>query len=216
MLQKYRWGSFVLLAVVGLQLLLSGCFAWKALTRKREKETPPKMLVFPFISNDQEIGNKITQSLIESVDSKVEVLDLQKFKLLLSSTSLSMDIYLPANIPASALTQENFFKEVINKTESRNEFYKDTGIDYVVMGKAKKMTLTELEIGNLETAESAQMQFVEVKNGGILLDEKFKQGLFEVVAPDRIGAAFASKVNKKIKAIRKELKRKLKAERKKS
>ena len=48
----------------------------------------------------------------------------------------------------------------------------------------------------------------EANEGAIKLARRwgarYKQGAFEIVAPERIGAKFASKVNKKLKAMRKQ------------
>ena len=71
----------------------------------------------------------------------------------------------------------------------------------------KEKKLSELEEGNLVTAESASLNLLDLKSGRMALTGAFKQGGFEIVAPERIGAKFADRVNRYFKELRKQRKR---------
>lgn len=109
--------------------------------------------------------------------------------------------------PIFAFSTATFFRDV-----SLNEFFRtkvrlETGLAYIVKGSAKEQKLSALEVGNLQTAETAEVKMIELEKGTVLFSDNFKQGSFEVVAPDRIGSKFAAKINKKLKAMRKQEKK---------
>ncbi len=113
-------------------------------------------------------------------------------------------------VPMRSLPPIPRFKSLVSVVDNqkfRQSLYEDYQIDYVVMGSAKKQDLSEMEFGNLETAATAYMTIVDLATGEILADEKFVQGYFEIVAPDRIGKKFAGVLNRKIKLIDKENKK---------
>lgn len=206
--------------------ILCGCFATKIIVKLLEKKVPPKIVVLPILCENSETGEKITKGLVENIDKKVEALDQKNFKLFLASYSIHIEEYLPAEIstspfevPVGTLTQisptlKYFSKELFEKAEIRGRFYLESGINYLVVGQAKEQKWGPLEIENIKTAEKAEFKLLELKSGRILLEENFKQGSFEIVAPERIGSKFASKINKKLKQIRKQARKIEKASRK--
>lgn len=223
-LSKNKPIRFILLLLL-LPQLFCGCSVWKKIMT-REKKVLPKMLVLPFACENDEIGKTIAKGFMENMDKNIAVLDQKEFENLLSSISLRNKILvggtteakLPGNTTdfASLRNTEQrpklvisfstsaFFKTLLIEESFRTKVRLETGLDYVVSGRAKEKILEELEAGNLKTAETAEMKLLELKSGEILSEEIFKQGLFEIVAPDRIGSKFAAKVKKKLKEIRKQ------------
>ena len=121
----------------------------------------------------------------------------------------------PLTMSVGTMTQitpeiEQFAKDLFKKDDVRSEFYRQSKIDYCVAGTANEQRLSELEAGNLITAENAEMRLLDLKTGDILLEANFKQGMFEIVAPERIGSQFASKVTRKLWIMKKDEKQKVK------
>jgi hypothetical protein len=190
--------------------ILCGCSVWKTIAQRREKRFP-RMIVLPFACENGGIGSKITGSLVENVDRRIEAFDEEKFELLLSSISRNRSLQAnadpskdPSLEPIISFSSAAFFRDLVNNEMFRTKVNIETRLDYAVAGSAREKKLSELEAGNLVTAETAEMKLLELKTGKILLAETFKQGSFEITAPDRIGSKFAAKVNKKLKEIRKQ------------
>ena len=80
-------------------------------------------------------------------------------------------------------------------------------MDYIAVGGAFEQKQNELEFGNLQTASTAQLLLLDLRNGKVILNETFTQGYFEIVAPERIGRKFAGAVKEKFSDIEDEYKR---------
>lgn len=222
----------LLMGMVGMFLMVqfSGCAFPKFFTKRQEMKVQV-LLALPFYCENYQVAEEITKNFKETLNKKTEVVDLKGFDSYLSSHPIRMPEYFPDSVKkssgaasfsspknitvsTSSAMGSSLFEKLINdlfeKEEVREKFYRESGIDYIVIGKAKEKELTELEYGNLVTAETAEMKLLELRTGEILLDESFKQGVFEIVAPDRIGKKMASKVNGKLNQIRKEEKRAVK------
>lgn len=80
-----------LICLILLPYLMSGCFAWKIVTKKKVKKEVPKILVLPFPCENSGIGDQITQGLISGLTKKLDRLDVQNFQSLLSSRSIRIE-----------------------------------------------------------------------------------------------------------------------------
>ncbi|OGR97348.1 MAG: hypothetical protein A2902_00475 [Elusimicrobia bacterium RIFCSPLOWO2_01_FULL_64_13] len=120
----------------------------------------------------------------------------------------------PRDEPPVEFNQDNFFGELLRKKAFRDAVRRQTGLDYVAAGTAREEKRDAMDGENLKTAETASVKVLELESGSIFLEENFKQGLFEIVAPDRIGKKFAVRLNKEIKDLGKYEKKKAKEEKK--
>lgn len=186
-----------------LFLTSSGCFSRKGLKKIKVEKIVPRMIVLPFDCRELTVEEKMTQGFIENLNKKVEVLDYEKFKFYLTTRSVQI-----AEIDFSTHSLVKSFNRILRDETLLKSFFDQTQIQYLMMGKAKEKLLSDLEISNLITAQTAQMKLIGLETGVVLLEESFKQGLFEVVAPERIGSKFADKANKKLKKIWKAERRK--------
>lgn len=184
----------------------------KRIFKKKEKVALPIMLVLTVECSDLEIREKITKGLIENIEKKIEVLGEREFALTLGTPPISMEDYFPS---ASLPLYQKLSRDLFRKQEVRTKFYFESGVEYLVKAEAKEKKWGELETGRIKTAETAELKLLEIKSGNVLLEENFKQGGFEIVAPERIGSKFASKVNKRLNQLRKERKKEEKERRKK-
>ncbi|OGR78240.1 MAG: hypothetical protein A3I11_01635 [Elusimicrobia bacterium RIFCSPLOWO2_02_FULL_39_32] len=193
----------IYMVVLVLFLTFSGCFSRKGIKKVKVEKIVPRMIVLPFDCAELTVEEKMTKGFIENIHEKVIVLDSEKLQFYLTTRSVHMD---EIDLSSSSITKS--FNRVLRNEAVLKRFFEQSQIQYLVMGKAKEKLLGELEIGNLITAETAQMKLIGFQRGEVLLEESFKQGLLEVVAPERIGSKFAAKVNKKLKKIWKEERRK--------
>lgn len=195
----------------------TGCLGGAA---KKQVPVIPKMLVFPVDCDcpTQEIGTDITKGFVESMPKKMQVFNLQEFEKYLSSRTVTLDQILTAvktdagSTPGEIPSYSTLVRDLLTKSKARASFYQLTEIDYLVVGRAKEKVLTGLEEGNLRTAQTADIKMMDLKTGEILVDESFRQGRFEVVAPNRIGYKLANQVDSKLDQIKKEQKQKAKDE----
>lgn len=162
------------------------------------------MLVLNIQCENLEISEKITKGLVENIEKKIEVLGEKEFALTFSTRLLAMADYFPSgSFPLYAKLGRDLFK----KQEVRTKFYFEAGVDYLVKGEAKEKKWGKLQTEYIKTAETAELKFLDLKTGAVLLEEKFEQGLFEIVAPERIGAKFAGKINKRLSQLKKQQKK---------
>lgn len=221
--------------------LFTGCAMWKKMTKKKPKPILPKMLVAPFLCDNGEIGDMITKRFVENINKNIMVMDYQQYQVYLTSRAAIKELESKSQITESVSTasavmeskstpvpkmlesettgqifsfMDRLSQDLFKSEDARTKFYQENEIDYFVIGKAKEKVLTELELGNIKTAETAEMKLLEIKTGQTLVDESFQQGYFEIVAPDRIGKKFAKRVNDKFKQMKKEVKIKKKKEKK--
>lgn len=195
---------------------LCGCAALNSVQSFLGKDSRfrPVLLVLPVTCENNKIGEDITLGLIGNIGGGAEVLDVKKFEVYLTSRamalgkpatalSLSSGPVPPAELPPSAA---ELLEDVRKSEKARRRLREQSGIHYLVFGKAKEKNLSELEINNLVTAETAEMKLIDLGEDEVLSHEFFKQGFFEIVAPDRIGGKFASIINRKLKQINKDRK----------
>ncbi len=109
--------------------------------------------------------------------------------------------------PPNEASYSKLVADLFRKRAAREQFYKTTEIEYVAIGRAKEKKLSALEAGNLITLQTADIKIMDVKTGEIIVDDSFKQGIFEVVAAERVGKKLANKVIDKFKEIAKDDKR---------
>ncbi len=216
--------------------LISGCGAFRVLkkmTTPKPKPELPAMWVMPITCENGDISKKLTEGFIENIPKKIQVMDTRNYEMYLTSriTRFEMEKIRYAQEEGTAASTQpitlkiepiklssSSFRDIINtvsgKEEDRIKFYHESGLDYLVFGKAKEKELDELELGNLLTAETAELKCISLKTGEFWIDEQFKQGMFEVVAPDRIGKKFAQIFEKKLKKTDKAAKKAEKLRRK--
>ncbi len=205
------------LAVFGLLgvLVFSGCSLIKTMMGKGEKKSIPRILVLGVkCAANQEIGDQIADGILANMTPKVESFSAFGYELLISSITRKKaglpppsGTYIPPydekTKPAIEFSSSTFYKDLTKSQYYRTKVILETGLDYVVTGEAKEQNLSELEVGNLVTAESAQIKLMELRTGEFVVEDTFKQGLFEIVAPDRIGIKLAGKINKYFSSVRK-------------
>lgn len=209
--------------------------------KKKEKLERPRIVVLNFSCESSKVGDEITKGLVENVAGKVIVLDQEEFQVLLSSITRQKDAMREADaemkkfrddVPEDlaelilgksaagsvyepiVFSSATFFRDLVRDNEFRSKVLNDARVHYVVSGSARYKRLGTLETGNLETAETASMKVLDLNRGFIMMDENFKQGFFEIIAPGRIGKKFAFRVNRELKQMRKEDKRRKKERRK--
>ncbi len=190
-----------------LMAILSGCSAVQTVLKKAEPKTHPKILVMGFHCDNGKIGGDIVSGLVANLSSKMDGYDSGSFEVFIASMTRKKEregakgkytIKFSSSIFDQELTRSQYFRSKVNL---------EMGLDYVVTGEAKEQKLSDLEQGNLVTAESASMKLMELRTGQVLLTDDFKQGFFEIVAADRIGAKFAASINKYFGHVAKEEKR---------
>ena len=183
--------------VVGIVIGFSGCASLNSLWQGVPKPQKAILFFLPFACENQKIADEISKGFEENLSQKVELLKLDNFGSYISSHSVQV----PGYIEKGQVQLENLINDLFKKDDVRELFAEKTGIDYLVVGKAKEQKQTELELGNVVTAETAEVRMLELRTGEILLDEGFKQGLFEIVTPDRIGKKLALKVNLRLDQV---------------
>ncbi len=212
--------------------LFAGCGGLKSLMKKGEVPEKSKMLIFPFDCDCQtvEISSAVTYGFISGMPKTILVMDLQGFETYLATRSIRLEEIALSNnaaprvenssssaatidaLPPAPFNYSIMIRDLFTKQAARKQFYKVTGIQYIAVGRAKEKILGPLEEGNLKTAQTADVKLMDAETGEILVDDSFKQGLFEIVAPSRVGIKLANKVMNKMKDIAKEQKLKLKEE----
>ncbi len=235
-MRNIKLGGLALFAVF-LGAMFSGCGGVKSMLKKKEALQKPQMFVFPFDCDCVEVtlSSSVTTGFMKGLPESVEPLDLQGFESYLTTAGVTMaDVTGEApptapSAPAESLDPSapppmaepappvsiNYSVLVANlftKRAARERFHKTTGIEYLVIGRAKERKLSSLEAGNLITVQTADIKVMDAKTGEIIVDDSFKQGGFEIVAADRVGKKLAAKVIDKFKEIAKDAKRQRKLE----
>ena len=203
--------------------ILSGCAVLKNFTSSTNSIERTQLLFLPFYCENAKVGLEISKGFTTKINKNFELIQMNKFKAYISSHPIDLPDYFPAgssifiSVSTGAHSSDSPFERLMNdlfyKEDVREKFFMQSGIDYLVIGKAKEQDLSDLQFGNLVTAETAEMKLLELKTGELLVEDTFKQGLFEIVAPDRIGSKFAVKVNDKLNQLKKEVRTAEKQER---
>lgn len=212
--------------VCGLVLLtaFSGCSILKVITGRKEKPAVPRVLVLGINCENQEIAGKIMEGILANITSSVESFDPAGFDLLISSITRKRarlphppsgqpPVYENGLAPVIDFSSSTFYSKLEKSQYFRTKINLEVDLDYVVVGEAKERKLSELEEGNLVTAETASIKMLALHDGSFPVKTDFKQGFFEIVAPDRIGGKLAERINKYLKTVRKAAKREAKAQR---
>lgn len=208
----FKIRKFLLYALCSMLFAgFTGCGWFKKITKKKEKPALPKMLVLTIQCEDLEVSEKITKGLIENIEKKIEVVGEKDFAMTLGTRPIAMEDYFPSG---SFPLFQKLSRDLFRKQEVRTKFYFEAGVDFLAKGEAKEKKWGELETGFVKTAETAELKFLDLKTGTVLLEERFEQGLFEIVAPERIGTKFAGKINKRLNQLRKQQKKEQKERRK--
>lgn len=219
------------LALSVLALTFCGCDTMHMAMKKianpdyKEEKVLPKILVFPFEIENAGLTEKITKGFVGELNKDLEILDSQKFQASLTTHPVRMSPYFPPpvstatpnvespvfvpKIPISTISilsppMQQLAVDLFKKEDVRAKFYQESKIDYFVTGRGKEQERGDLEAAIVNTAETVQMKLLDLKSGELLLEENFKQGSFEIVAPDRIGSKLASKVNQRLRELWKE------------
>ena len=210
-----RRSSLFLPMLGGLLILtlFSGCALWKKIIGRGEKPVLPRVLVLKIDCDNPEIGNKILVGILANLTPKVESFNSDQFELLISSitrkkaaSQLSKTL-----VPVIDFSRETFYSQLEKSQYFRSKINLAVDLDYVVVGQAKEKALSELEEDNLLTAETASLKMLSLHDGSFPVKADFKQGFFEIVAPDRIGFKLAKPINKYLKTVRKTAKLETKA-----
>jgi len=215
----------------GLLILtvFSGCSVLNLNTLKRligrgEKPALPRVLVLGINCKNQEIANKILKGILTNITPKVESFDSAGFELLISSITHKkaglpppipplagqLPRYEKGLVPVIDFSSSTFYGQLEKSQYFRSKINLEVDLDYVVVGEAKEKELSELEEDNLVTAETASLKMISLHDGSFPVKTDFKQGFFEIVAPDRIGSKLAQPINKHLKTVRKTVKREAK------
>lgn len=228
----------LLISAAVAAVLFSGCGGMKSMLAKKVPPPKPQIFVFPFdcACQDVSLSSRVTTGFISGLPQTVEPLDLKGFEMYLSTRHISMAEVTgaapaapsapsdpaspggaapPVADPFAAPPTESYSSLVASlftKRAARERFFKATEIEYVVVGRGKERVLDALQAGNLITLQNADIKMLDVKTGEVIVDDSFKQGIFEVVAADRIGKKLADKVIDKFKEIAKDEKRQRKLE----
>ncbi len=198
-------------------LILSLC-GFSVFGKKKDKEIPPRLLLLGIQGDNADIAGKIGEGVLSNITPKVEAFGPAGFELLISSiTRKRAGLPLAASSDNSAppsdlkpvidFSSSTFYSQLSKSQYFRTKVNLETGLDYVVIGEAKEQKLSELEQGNLLTAETASIKMMDLKSGEFVVKDQFKQGLLEIVAPERIGIKLAGRINKYLATVRKEEKR---------
>jgi hypothetical protein len=201
---------------------LSGCSVLRMITGRREKPALPRVLVLGVACGNQEIADKISEGILANITSKVESFDPAGFELLISSITHKKaglppppygqpPVYENGLVPAIDFSSSTFYGKLEKSQYYRTKVNLEVDLDYVVLGEAREKKLTELEEDNLVTAETASIKMLALRDGSFPVKAGFKQGFFEIVAPDRIGGKLADRINKYLKTVRKAAKREAQA-----
>jgi TolB-like protein len=189
-----QWACLVLVTA----FTFSGCALLQQMTASRPKPRVPVVLVLPFKCENSEVAGKITQGFVENLTGKkAEGMDLAKYELVLASNALLMKgttDWVEINDSSST-----FFSRLSRDEDLRRAVVRQAGVDYVVGGSAMEQKWSEIDMANIATAESAEFIFFDLRAGKMECYGEFKQGIFEIVAPDRIGSKLASQVIKYLK-----------------
>lgn len=205
------------LAAGAALVLLPGCLAVNQMLGRAPKPEQPRMLILPFSCDDAELGATITQGFTKEITSKVDLLDPASFQLYLATHSARAQA-LPGfaslpGVPAlssgpapsgqpQALSASDLLSGLPQSAEARRRLYKDGGVAYLAAGEAREQVWSELESGYIKTAATASVRVWDLETDELLSEEIFKQGSFEIVAPDRIGAKLADRVNRRLREVR--------------
>jgi len=211
---------FILVCLISAALF-SACAVANKMMGKGEKPALPRVLVLGLESDNSEIADKITLGLLTNLTTKVESFDPARYELLISCIT-----YRRANLPPPPQgvgpTYTETFKPVVDFSSStfysqleksqyfRTKVYLETDLDYVVTGQAKEQERSELEQDIIVTAKTASVKMLSLHDGSFPVKTEFKQGFFEIVAPDRIGSKLADRINNYLKTVRKTEKREAK------
>ncbi len=224
---KWMRSFSFLIAILVASQVLCGCFGSRraAVNKYQPRKVIPRILVLPFACPNSEISKKMTEGFVDDINKKIPVITEDKFEIHVTSMArmaalrkLSLDGGRERDRDRDrerepepekpdflvAFSSNSFFREVARKEAWRNKLYLDYDVYYVVLGAAREKKLSSLEMGNLVTADSADIRILDVKTGQIFLEDYFRQGDFQVLAPDHIGSKFADKFNKKYKQVLKD------------
>ncbi|OGR89128.1 MAG: hypothetical protein A3A86_05740 [Elusimicrobia bacterium RIFCSPLOWO2_01_FULL_60_11] len=188
-------------------VVLSGCSVLNMFGGKKEKPAVPRVLVMGVECGNAEIGDLIAKGLLSNVTPSVESFDSAGFEVLISCITLKRR----AEAPVIDFSSSTFYGKLEKSQYFRTKINLEVDLDYVIVGEAKEKKLSDLEEGNLVTAQTAGIKMLSLHDGSFPVKADFKQGIFEIVAPDRIGAKLADKVNKYLKTVRKAAKKEAKA-----
>jgi hypothetical protein len=202
--------------------VLPGCAAISQMLGFGPQPVRPKLLVLPFVCDSPEIGVAVAKGFKREVTSKIEALDPASFQLFLATRSAQSQMLpgfasLPgvpalssASVPSNsngappALSAAELLSDLPQSAQARRRLHKDGGIAYLVAGQAKQQIWSELEAANIKTAATASIRVWDLETDELLSEETFQQGGFEIVAPERIGAKLADRVNRRLNDIRRE------------
>ncbi len=243
-MEGFMFNHKLLMSAALAAVLFSGCGGMKSMLAKKVPPPKPQIFVFPFdcACQDVSLSSSVTTGFISGLPETVEPLDLKGFEMYLSTRHISTAEVTgvapaapaapvdpaspdgstppaapPAADPFAAPPAESYSSLVASlftKRAARERFFKATEIEYVVVGRGKERVLDALQAGNLITLQNADIKLLDVKTGEVIVDDSFKQGIFEIVAADRIGKKLADKVIDKFKEIAKDEKRQRKLEKK--
>jgi len=210
-MSKFTW----FISALVLSGLLSGCAVVKKVKSRRRRLIPPRVLVLKVECDNPAVGSAIADGLLDNITKKVEAFNSEGYELIISSITRRKQKYSESEVPPVInFSSATFYAQLEKSQYFRTQVLLETDLDYVIVGKAKEKDLSDLEFGNLITAETASVRMMELKTGRFVVTQSFKQGYFEVVAPERIGKKFTPRINKFLSRIRKSAKREAKSWRK--
>lgn len=234
----------ITVSLILLSLVSGASAKWRWLTGVEEEERKPILLFLPITCDNAEVATKINEGFEDAIHSKTERMNLDEFDIYLSSFSIDIPLHLyPVKKKSVGLTDKlvaqdpilggqaqvevkeeesvpdvdirDFLTQRLRKDPAfQRAFYEKGGVRFFGLGQSKEMVLTELEFGNLQTAETASIEIWDLKQSELILNESFRQRGFEIVAPERIGKKLALEINKVFSEIYRKEERQAKEARK--